>query len=218
MDLENCLGIDINGGDEPYSIVGVLDDVKFNNIKNADIPVLLIPLPDVEWAYNMSVLCENISPSEASSLIENKIEEITGEKSEARFFDQNIKRMIKEEKTLFRMVTFFSAMAIFISCLGLYGMTQFNVSRKRKEISVRRINGASTFDILWLLNKNFLKPVCLAFILGLPVAYLVMSEWLSGYLQHIELSSSYFIFTLIITLLIAVFVTPIGSYKLNYSI
>ena len=101
------------------------------------------------------------------------------------------------------MVTFFSILAIIISCLGLFGLATFMTEQKRKEIAVRRVNGAEIKDIVWILNMQFLKPVAIAFVLAVPVAICLLNSWLSGYTHRTELNLWVFLLSGGITILIA---------------
>lgn len=102
------------------------------------------------------------------------------------------------------MVSFFSALAIVISCLGLFGLATFVMEQKRKEIGIRRVNGAKIGEIVWLLNVNFLKPVAIGFVIACPLAYYFMSGWLESYMQRTELSWWVFAAAGVLTALVAV--------------
>lgn len=98
------------------------------------------------------------------------------------------------EKQSARMVSFFTLLAIIISCLGLFGLATFMIEQKRKEIGVRRVNGAKVTEIVWLLNIGFMKPILMGFVVACPLAYYFMNRWLESYLQRTEMSWWIFIF------------------------
>ena len=85
------------------------------------------------------------------------------------------------------MLVLFSALAIIIACLGLFGLTAYSVAQRSKEISIRKILGASLQSILLLLSKDYLKLVLLAFVVAIPIANYFMREWLQGFAYHIPM-------------------------------
>lgn len=93
----------------------------------------------------------------------------------------------------------FSGLAILISCLGLFGMATYVMQQKRKEIGIRRVNGAKVSEIIWLLNINFIRPITVAFFISCPIAYYLMSRWLEQYLYRVAIGWEIFVFTGLIT-------------------
>ena len=85
------------------------------------------------------------------------------------------------------MLNLFTGLALFIACLGLYGLVLFIIERRRKEIGIRKIIGASAWDILFLLNKNFLGLTLLAFVIASPIAWYAMNRWLANFAYRIQL-------------------------------
>jgi len=84
------------------------------------------------------------------------------------------------------MLTAFSILAIFIACLGLYGLASFTAERRTKEIGIRKVMGANVFDIVWLLIWQFSKPVIIANLIAWPLSFYAMSLWLEGFVYRIE--------------------------------
>lgn len=107
----------------------------------------------------------------------------------------------------------FAGIAIFIACLGLFGLASFTVAQQRKEIGVRKVLGASVGSIITLLSMNFLKLVGLAFLLATPLAYFAMERWLEDFAYRIEIGPSVFLFTGVIVLLIAFFTVSYQSIR-----
>ena len=121
------------------------------------------------------------------------------------FLDEDIQRQYTQENTLKKVVNSFTAIAILICCLGLFGLAMFTAEQRTKEIGVRKVLGASVFSITTLLSKEFLKPVLVAFLIASPLAYLAMNNWLQGFVYHINIGWESFalagICTVLITLL-----------------
>ena len=85
------------------------------------------------------------------------------------------------------LVTWFAVLAVFISCLGLFGLSAYMAENRRKEIGIRKVLGASTFDIISLLSKEFLIMVTVALVIALPVVWWAMNQWLSEYAYRTDI-------------------------------
>jgi putative ABC transport system permease protein len=103
------------------------------------------------------------------------------------FLDENLDQLFKSELQLHKVLNLFSALALFIACLGLYGLVLFTIERRRKEISIRKIIGASATDIVLLLNKNLLRLIFIAFLLATPLAWYGMNQWLQNFAYRIDI-------------------------------
>ena len=107
------------------------------------------------------------------------------------------------EEKFMKMTTWFAALAIALSCLGLFGIAVFNIERRTKEIGIRKTLGASVGGVVALLSKDFIKLVLLANVIAWPVAYFAMNKWLQDFAYRIDLSWPVFILSGAIALLIA---------------
>lgn len=103
------------------------------------------------------------------------------------FLDENLDQLFKSEQRLSDILSVFTGLALFIACLGLYGLVLFMLERRKKEISIRKIVGASARDILLLLNKNFLRLTLIAFAIATPIVWYAMSRWLENFAYRISL-------------------------------
>ena len=104
-------------------------------------------------------------------------------------------------------------MAIFISCLGLLGLVAFTASKRVKEIGIRKVLGASVLEITTLLSRSYLVLILLGWLVALPVSWMVLDQWLSGFAYKIELEWWYFIAAGLLTLLIALVTVSYQSIK-----
>jgi putative ABC transport system permease protein len=104
-------------------------------------------------------------------------------------------------------------LAIFIACLGLFGLVSFSIEQRMKEIGIRKVNGANAMEIVILLNKNFIFWVIVAFIVACPVALYAMNKWLQNYSYRTEISSWIFILAGIIALIIVFCTVSLQSWK-----
>lgn len=197
----------INRG-ENIKIVGVLDNFMYNNFKQESAPLVIFPLKDTDISRVggcIMVRAKGENLTAIYDLVQKKARKLNGgEPAEVYFLDENVENMLYAEKQTTRMVSFFSVLAIVISCLGLFGLATFMMEQKRKEIGIRRVNGARIGEIVWLLNVNFLRPVVVSFLIACPLAYYLMSGWLESYLQRTELSWWIFVLAGCLTAMIAV--------------
>ncbi len=97
------------------------------------------------------------------------------------FMDEGIDNLYRSEKQMGQVITYFGVLAIFISCLGIFGLTKFNVEQRNKEIGIRKVNGASIHNIILLLNINLSKIVLIAFLLAAPISYILVYLWLENF-------------------------------------
>jgi putative ABC transport system permease protein len=122
-----------------------------------------------------------------------------------KFVDEDYASKFSQEQRISKLATFFAFLAIFISCLGLFGLASFVAEQRTKEIGVRKVIGASIFNIWNLLSKEFVTLVIISFLIASPVAYYYMQEWIQKYTYHTDISWWIFIAAgagaLIITLL-----------------
>jgi ABC-type antimicrobial peptide transport system permease subunit len=122
---------------------------------------------------------------------------------EYKFLDQSIEDYYKQENELSILFKIFSGIAIFISCLGLYGLISFMAVQRRKEIGIRKVLGAPVRDIVVMLSKEFTILIAIAFLIASPVAWYYMHQWLQQYTYRIVIGVWFFLATIICSLLIA---------------
>ena len=107
---------------------------------------------------------------------------------EYRFVDEDYAKNFDIEVRVGKLATFFAALAIFISCLGVFGMASFTAEQRIKEIGVRKVLGASVFNLWQLLSKDFVMLVFISLVIATPTAYYFMHSWLQNYQYRTELS------------------------------
>ena len=178
--------IKFSANDTPYPIVGVVEDFHYNSLHQPVGPAVLY-LDDRK--NNISVRIE----SEQLASILPRMRQLWGQ-FESRhpfdyyFLDDYFAKNYVKEKQMVQVITLFAGLAIFIACLGLYGLAAFAVARRRKEIGIRKVLGASLPGILALLTTNFFKLVLIAMILSTPIMWHFLQTWLQNFTYHISLS------------------------------
>jgi putative ABC transport system permease protein len=132
---------------------------------------------------------------------------------EYTFLDENFDRLYQAEQRQATLVTSFACLAIFIACLGLFGLSAFAISQRIKEIGIRKVLGADVTTIVTLLSKDFLKLVGVAAILAFPVAWYFMNNWLQDFAYRITMPWWVFIVSGIGAALIALFTISFQAIK-----
>jgi len=129
------------------------------------------------------------------------------------FLEDTVYRMYQDETQMFKMFNLFAGLAVFISCLGLYGLVAFMSIYKTKEIGIRKVLGATVTQVVMLFSKEFILLVPLSLLIAGPLGYYFMDEWLSDFAYQIPIEFQYLLITLLITMLIALATVGLQSVK-----
>lgn len=183
-------------------IVGVVKDFHINSLRDPIGPVVLTTNNDEYGLANIKINLSKAAPVIAAleNIWSKNFPDYVFEYS---FLDQNIAEYYKQENQLSQLYTIFSGIAIFISCLGLYGLISFMAVRRRKEIGIRKVLGAPVRDIVVMLSKEFTLLITIAFLIATPLAWYFMHQWLQQYTYRIPISVWFFIATIACSLCIA---------------
>jgi len=167
------------------SIIGVVDNYHFSTIKDEIQPIFLYHELQPSWIF-VKVNTENYQQVLTSLETEWK-KVMSSSPFSYNFVDKEVELLYKEEQRLGSISIIFTVLAIFISCLGLFGLVSFMAEQKRKEIGIRKVLGASINSVVQLLTKDFLILIVIAFVIATPLAYYFMNQWLQNYTYHIDI-------------------------------
>lgn len=201
--------IQINEGEA--TIVGVIKDFHNNSLQYEISPCIIL-----NWTYyqNNAFVKMNHAKFLGIEKIKANWEEIfTNGIYKQQFLDDAIEKEYLVERLVFKGFTSFSILAIIIGCLGLFGLMSFIVSQKRKEISIRKVLGASLFENVSFFSKEYIKLIGISFAIAAPFVYYFMSRWLEGFSYRIEPSLWMFLIGGLITLIIALATCSFQSVK-----
>ena len=193
-------------------ITGVTEDFHFESLHTGVEPMLILPLlnnPDYIIArinpVNFSETIENIKNSWAKVLPQSLCD--------IKFFDDSLESLYNSEQKISGLFRYFSFIAVFISCIGLFGLSIFIIERRKKEIGIRKVNGAKIFEVMILLNKDFIRWVIIAFIIACPIAWIVMHKWLENFAFKTNLSWWVFAISGALAVIIALLTVSFQSWK-----
>ena len=183
-------------------IIGVVKDFKYQSIHSKTGPLLVFNDPG--W-YRMFVV--RISPGNVSTTLQN-IQKVwrkflPDDPFEYNFLDESFNQLYQDDQRTSILTFVFALIAVFISALGLFGLSAFTAEKKTKEIGIRKVLGASIFGITTLLSKDFLKLVCIAIIIGCPIAWWTMNKWIENFAYRISISWWMFVAAGVIAIMIA---------------
>jgi len=135
------------------------------------------------------------------------------ERFEMTFYDEAITAFYEKEHNTSRIINASMLMAIFISCMGLFGLVVFTTKQRTKEIGIRKVLGASVYQILTLLSGGFVKLVLISAMIASPIAWFLMDKWLAGFAYHVPLRWWIFVLACLFALLIALATISVQTFK-----
>ncbi|MEM9859652.1 MAG: ABC transporter permease [Bacteroidota bacterium] len=199
--------------DEPMEmdIIGVIKDFNFEDLKISVRPLILVLTDDANQLY---LRYSGEEPSEVLNALSTTWDKYAdGEPLQYSFLDDDYDAAFRAEERLGQVFTIFTAIAIFIASLGLFGLAAFLAEQRTKEIGVRKVMGASIWSVTTLMSKEFVKLVILAFVLAVFPAYYLMDSWLDDFVNRIDIPLWVFAVSGISALLIAWLTVSYQSFK-----
>ncbi|MBC7923375.1 MAG: ABC transporter permease [Ferruginibacter sp.] len=211
MEVATALGKPLTVSDRKGTIIGVVQDFHFKPVQQAIEPLIL---QFNTWGGTVVV---RTKPATTEATIQ-ALEKICGKLNPAHpftyhFLDQDLARLYRGEQRMGSLFNVFALLAIFVSCLGLYGLSAFLAEQRRKEIGVRKVLGASVVQIVYLLSTNFARLILIAVVIALPLSWLAINNWLAGFAYRIEVNGSIFLVACLTCLLIAALTVSYESIK-----
>ncbi len=169
------------------TIIGVIKDFHFHSFTEEVHPLTLMVSPGFFTFLTLNISSQNLQATVNS--LENKWKELVPGMPMIYFFsDDAYNAQYKAEARFGKLFMCFAIIAIVISCLGLLGLSAFSTAKRTKEIGIRKVLGSSVSGIVTLLNKDFLMPVLVAFIISIPIAWFGMNKWLQEFAYRINIS------------------------------
>ena len=207
-----AIGKKITLWEHPGQVIGVIKDFHFHKLTDEISPFLLRYWPR-EGFNTVMVKIQPNKIKEALPAIKNIYRKYNQAEFEYVFVDDAVNNQYLTESRTAKVILYFSILTIFVSCLGLFGLSTFIAGQKIKEIGIRKLLGASMLSIVNLLSGNFVKLVLLAIIIAVPVSYYFMNEWLRNFAYRIEMSWWIFLIAGMLALVIALATVSIQAIK-----
>lgn len=186
---ENPIGMHLQAWGRSGTIVGVVENFNFRSVHHEITPLLLINRPDdTNFMYIETIPGEDAAVLASLETIHKKF--APAFPFEYKFLDEQYAKLYANEKYTGMLAGWFAIIAVLLSCLGLLGLIAFLAEQKSKEIGIRKVLGASIGNIIQLLSKEFVQLILVAIILGIPIAYYFLNQWLEEFAYATTLSWS----------------------------
>jgi len=202
--IKNPVGLELRFWDRKGQVIGVVSDFTNRQMAFSTAPMILSA---GGWGASRNYLLMRLRPGNPERALKHfrQVWEKAnpGFPSEYGFLDEAFERMYTNEKRLSKLVFSFASLAIFISCLGLLGLSSYKAEERTKEIGIRKVLGASSSKIIALFSMDFMKLVIIANAIAWPVGYMVMNRWLQGYAYRTSIGIWMFVLAGVLGLLIA---------------
>ncbi|MBL7768143.1 MAG: ABC transporter permease [Flavipsychrobacter sp.] len=212
--MKDPVGKTLRWNGRAYTIIGIVKDI----LQESPFFPVRPSLYHIGKYDNMSNLILKLNPNQSTSNALGSIEKIWKKYTptvpfEYRFVDEAFGNKFQAEERIGKLSTYFAVLAIFISCLGLFGMASFVAEQRTKEIGIRKVLGASVFNLWGLLSKEFITLVILSCVIAAPVAYYYLNNWLTNYDYRISISWQVFILAAIAALVLTILTVSFKAIK-----
>jgi hypothetical protein len=213
MRLKNPVGETLKWNDKPMIVVGVIPDIQMESPYRPISPLTIVFNKD--WVGNVDIrLNPNMSASKALSLMKPIFDKYNPAfPFEYRFADEEYAKKFNYEELVGHLAAIISVLAIFISCLGLFGLASFTAEQRVKEIGVRKVLGASVFNLWKLLSKDFVTLVLLSCAIAIPIAWYGMNDWLKNYQYRTSINLEVFVVVVTIAIIITLLTVSFQAIK-----
>lgn len=194
----------INGDRNPdtLTVAGVLENFHQRSVQFAISPIVFLLGNDKSGYYSIRLNTGDVNT--AMDFIEKTHRKYLGNHPfEFFFLDDHFRIQYQKDRQFATLFSIFTAIAICISCLGLFAMIQFIAEQRTREIGIRKVLGASVINIFSMLTKDLLKPIIIAILIATPVTWWLMNGWLQNYASRIRLSGDLFVFGAVVVIMIA---------------
>jgi ABC-type antimicrobial peptide transport system permease subunit len=206
------LGKPLKINDNKGTIVGVVKDFHDVSFHQEINPIGIFTAPGLYYNYAVKINTGNVAATMAA-LEKTWSANHPDKLYEYEFLDDDIATFYKTESLMLTLIQVFSALALFIGCLGLYGLVSFMAAQKTKEIGIRKVLGSSIAQIIWLFGQEFTRLILVAFVLAAPPAWWLMNAWLADFKFKTEIGVGIFIWALLATAGIAFITVSFQSVK-----
>jgi ABC-type antimicrobial peptide transport system permease subunit len=212
MGMKSPLGKRLGGKNYYPQIIGVVKDYHFRSLHAPIEPLILILAPGYSNVMCIRINSQNLP--QTIRYIENTWQKFVADYPfNYRFLDESLHNLYRAEQRVGKIINYFSFLAIFVACLGLFGLASFLAEQRTKEIGIRKVLGASVPGIVVLLSKEFLKWVLFANLVAWPVAYIAMNMWLQNFAYRTDIGWETFTLAGLLAFVIALLTVSFQTVK-----
>jgi putative ABC transport system permease protein len=199
---EEAVGKQFNYGGRKGYVTGVMKDFHFESLHQPIVPIVF--MISVDRSNLVTIKIDADKKEEALAYLKEEWQQLRPDYPfEPLFVDEGFNRQYEAENKVKTIFTFFAGLAVLISILGLLGLTTFETEQRTREIGIRKVMGAETFNIVTLLGKDFMKLVLFGFLIAVPISWYGMSQWLEDFAFRIGISWQIFLIAGLVAGLIA---------------
>jgi putative ABC transport system permease protein len=214
---QDAVGRDFAYGGRKGHVVGVIEDFHFESLRQKIVPIVLEnpPVSPNDSRFNsLSIKLSGNNISGALATVEKTWRKYLPDiPYQYTFLDEKFDKLYEAEQRQGTIFTVFACIAIFIACLGLFGLSAFEITQRIKEIGVRKVLGANVSSIVALLSKDFLKLIIIASIIAFIIAWYAMTRWLQNFAYRINIHWWVFVLSAILALIVALFTVSFQAIK-----
>ena len=214
---QEAVGKDFKYGQFKGRVIGVIGDFHFESLRQQIVPIVLVnPATSATDSYfnSLSLKVSGNNMSNSLATVEKTWKKYLPEiPFRYTFLDENFTMLYKSEQQQGTLFTIFACIAIFIACLGLFGLSAFSITQRIKEIGVRRVLGARVDSIVRLLSMEFLKLVLIASIIAFPLAWFAMTHWLQDFAYRIPIHWWVFVLSAFLASIVALVTVSFNTIK-----
>lgn len=190
------------GGRRWLNVVGVVEDFNSHSLHRELEPIVMTCRKEFYYTFGVKIRPENMNAT--TQAIRKVYDETFPEQVfDGQYFDESIAEFYRDENRFSMMCKGFALLAIFISCLGLFGLASLIAVQKTREIGIRKVLGASVGSVVGLLSRDFLLLVLVAFLFAAPLAWWAMNRWLEDFVYRVEIGWALFALTGLLAVLVA---------------
>lgn len=209
---EDAVGKKIDFWGEQYTIIGVTENFHQQSLRESFEPLIFRLIPDIRGYMSVKTPASHAGQTIAQvKSTWNRF--FPGNTFEYFFLDDHFDQQYKADQKFGQVFGLFTSLAILVACLGLFGLASFTTIQRTKEIGIRKVLGASVLQILKLLYQEFALLLVIAFVIAVPLAWYVISNWLQGYAFRIDMHWAYFVIPFATILVIALLTVSLQSVK-----
>ena len=194
------------------TVVGVVRDFHYMSLKSTLAPMVMQLLHQYNSCISIKVNPDNTAGI-ISSIEELFIEHFPNREFNYSFLDEDLRNLYPEEEKTQKIAIYFGILAIFITCLGLFGLASFTIEQRTKEIGIRKVIGASVKTVVYFFSKEFIKLTLIANLIAWPAAYLLMNKWMENFAYKATIGLTPYVLSFCLVLIIALLTVSFQTVK-----